>query len=443
MLHQDSGTWTGAGVAGVHDVQSVGMIAYRSRVTRPPTEWELAELLRLAQLRNHDERLTGLLIYDQGYFFQWLEGPESSLFRVWNSIRRDPRHREIEILREQSLPKRFFSDWDMRLARRTRQGFDKMLAVAAAPSDLLNKVQGKPTVLAESAWDHVFADVVVPMLGLQHAVTLPDTGAAEFTPRDLHPAAGIWHANRKAAAELAGALLAPDANECVQYVHDLVADGAKMEPLFREVFEPAARCLGGLLEEGRCDDFNVTLAMGRLQLEVRRLGAASFRDDYVVKPGHAILIAPQPGEPHGLTASMGSELFHRDGWDVSCAYPTTDNALRGLVRDQWFDVLDLSLSGAVLRDRDLQSMRVSIRAAQASSLNPALAILVEGRSFFERPRAYLDVGADLGCVSSTDAVLTAQRLLDALAGARPSVAPFAVSLNHFVQKLVPQVLPKP
>jgi hypothetical protein len=260
-----------------------------------------------------------------------------------------------------------------------------------------------------------------------------------FAPVDLHPAAGIWHASRKAAAELAGALLSPDADESAGYVHRLIGEGADMGPLFREVFEPAARCLGVLLDEGRCDDFNLTLAMGRLQLEVRRLGASLIREDYVIKPGHAILIAPQPGEPHGLTASMGSELFWRDGWDVSCEYPETDSALRGMVRDQWFDVLDLSLSGALLRDESMQAMRLTIRAAQASSLNPALAILVEGRSFFDRPRAYLDVGADVGCISSTDAVLTAQRLLDALATRKHPVAPpIAVSLNHYAHKLMPQ-----
>jgi hypothetical protein len=135
---------------------------------------------------------------------------------------------------------------------------------------------------------------------------------------------------------------------------------------------------------------------------------------------------------------MGSELFWRDGWDVSCEFPNTDSALRGLVRDHWFDVLDLSLSSALLREQELQAMRVTIRAVQASSMNPALAILVEGRSFVERPRAYLDVGADIGCVSSTDAVLTAHRLLDALAATKhTAAAPIAVSLNQYMHKLVP------
>lgn len=439
MLHEQSAAWTGA-MEGVRGDHTIGMLAYRSRAVRPPTEWELSELLRHAQERNNAERITGLLIYDQGYYFQWLEGPEPALMRVWNSVRRDTRHREVEILREQSLPERFFGSWDMRLARRIRQGFDKALIVATAPTDVLKKLRDRPAVLADSTWDRVFADVVLPTLGLKHAVAFPDKRLTEaaFTPHDLHPAAGIWHATRQAAPELAATLLSPDDMECGRYVRRLIDDGAKMEPLFREVFEPAARCLGGFLEEGRCSDFGLTLAMGRLQLEVRRLGASFTREDRAIKPGHAILIAPQPGEPHGLTAAMDSELFWRDGWDVSCEYPTTDNALRGLVRDHWFDVLDLSLSNALLREQELQAMGVTIRAVQAASLNPALAILVEGRPFFERPRAYLDVGADLGCVSSTDAVLTAQRLLDALAVAKhPMATPVTVSFNHFVHKLIP------
>lgn len=441
MLHQDSSTWTAAR-EGTRASQSdpIGMLAYRSRSVNPPSEIELANLLRRAQERNSAENITGLLIYDQGHFFQWLEGPEDALARIWNSIRRDPRHREIEILREQILPERFFASWDMRLARRIRDGFEKALAVAPAPTDLLKKVRGRPAVLADSVWDRVFADVVVPCLGLKHAVPfsdkrIPDPG---FQPGDLHPAAAIWHASRKAASELAGALLSADGNESVLYVHGLVSQGAKIEPLIREVFEPAARCLGELLEDGVCNDFNVSVALGRLQLEVRRLSAGVGRDEYAVRPGHAILIAPQPGEPHGLAATLGSELFWRDGWDVSCEFPSSDNALRGLVRDQWFDVLDLSLSNALLREHELQAMRVTIRAAQASSMNPAIAILVEGRSFFERPSAYLDVGADIGCASSTDAVLTAQRLLDVLASAKHRITPpIAVSLNQYVKELMP------
>jgi len=440
MMHQGYPTWIGAGESvRVAPENTIAMLAYRSRAATSPSDNALGHLLRQAQERNQLEGLTGLLIYDQGHFFQWLEGPEPALIRVWNSIRRDARHRDIEILREQTLPARFFGDWDMRLARRTRGGIENALAVARAPDDVLKKLRTRPSVLTDCAWDRIFADVVVPELGAKHSIDFVARRAsyAEFRPVDLHAAAGIWHASQQAASELASALLAADGNESTLYVHGLIDAGAKIEPLFREVFEPAARCLGDLLGDGGCNDLNVTLALGRLQLEIRRTSSLLMPAQPVIRPGHAILIAPQPGEPHGLAATMGSELFWRDGWDVSCEYPSSDSVLRRLVRDHWYDVLDLSLSNGILREHELQAMRVTIRAAQASSRNPALAILVEGRSFFERPDAYLDVGADIGCVTSTDAVLTAERLLDALASTKhPSVPTMAVSLNHYVQKLI-------
>jgi hypothetical protein len=207
--------------------------------------------------------------------------------------------------------------------------------------------------------------------------------------------------------ELAGVLQGIDAGAAVRYIDALLDQGALLEPLFKEVFEPAARCLGGLWEDDRCDDFNLTLALGRLQVEVHRLGLALLRNVHIVQPGHAILVAPQPGEVHGLSASMGAELFLRDGWDVRREVHADDGALRKILHEQWFDVLDLSLSAALRRDHQLSAMRGTIRAARAASLNPALAVIVDGRSFFECPQAYRDVGADIGC--TTSGLVTAAR----------------------------------
>jgi hypothetical protein len=112
---------------------------------------------------------------------------------------------------------------------------------------------------------------------------------------------------------------------------------------------------------------------------------------------------------------MASELFERSGWDVSCEFPASDAALRELVHDRWFDVLDLSLSGAMRRGHRLQAMGETIVAARASSLNPALVVIVDGRAFFEQPKTYLEVHAHAGCVTVIEAVPAAQQLIDALA----------------------------
>ena len=110
-----------------------------------------------------------------------------------------------------------------------------------------------------------------------------------------------------------------------------------------------------------------------------------------------------------LGSAMASELFSRAGWDVCCEFPDSDAALSRLVHDRWFDVLDLSLSSVFTREQCLPQMAASIRAAHAHSLNPALAVIVDGRLFHERPWAYAKVGADASSCSVMEIVATAQR----------------------------------
>ena len=65
--------------------------------------------------------LSGLLLYDRGFFFQWIEGPDAPLGQVWNSIRRDVRHTDVCVFADQAIPTRLFDAWKMRFAHRGRQ----------------------------------------------------------------------------------------------------------------------------------------------------------------------------------------------------------------------------------------------------------------------------------------------------------------------------------
>jgi hypothetical protein len=264
----------------------------------------------------------------------------------------------------------------------------------------LTGLRALPHVLADAAWDNLLSTFIVPCLSHRHPHSRPERRPT------------LWHAHPQAASELCDILLTH--GDTASYIDRLIDQGADVEPLYAEVFEPTARCLGSLWEEDRCDEFSVTLALGQLQVEVRRLRHTLVREDFATRPGHAVLVAPQPGEPHGLNATMCSELFERDGWDVSCAFPSSDALLNDLVHERWFDVLDLSFSGALCRDRQLNAMRLTIRAAQAASLNPALAVLVDGRTFFEQPLAFLTAGADVGCGRMMDTVPAAEHLLESI-----------------------------
>ena len=55
---------------------------------------------------------------DGGRFLQWLEGPAESVDRIWQSIRVDSRHTDVEILGHMPTTVRCFPDWGMKLGDR-------------------------------------------------------------------------------------------------------------------------------------------------------------------------------------------------------------------------------------------------------------------------------------------------------------------------------------
>ena len=395
--------------ADVFKLSPLSMLVYRSRAVRTPTEPELETLVRDAQARNGREAITGLLIYDQGTFYQWLEGPSASIARVWSSIKHDPRHCDVEILREQVLPKRHFPKWHMRLARRTHERFKIPAPVQNLPPEFVDGRLVPPIVFSIKAWDEILEEVVIPGLKLVHQA---DARAVASVPLS---ASVLWHPRVGAVRELAELLRAVDVGNAGDFINSLVAQGASLNALYQELFEPAARFLGGLWYEDRCTEIDVTMSMSRLQFLARRLSERFEKTSRLFRPGHAVLVVPQPGEAHMLSAGMASELFWRAGWDVSCEFPGNDADLEALVHDHWFDALELSTSTALRREHRLGDIGDTILAAQNASMNRSLAIIVDGRVFVERPQSSVEVGADAGCISVVDCVPAAERLVTSLA----------------------------
>ena len=177
-----------------HRVAPVSMMVYRSRAVVPPSEGELDFLVRQAQNRNHAESITGLLIYDEGYFYQWLEGPSQAVTRVWESIRADPRHYQVEVLREQRIAKRHFGNWNMRLARRANK-ISRIVARGGATVDVAGRL---PLAASIGGWDQILTQVVFPQLKMVHSVDSPSQLDAASSLHPLCSSAGARRAGRPA-----------------------------------------------------------------------------------------------------------------------------------------------------------------------------------------------------------------------------------------------------
>ena len=77
------------------------------------TQQDLKQLLAKARENNQRIGVSGMLIYDQGSFFQVLEGPEESVYKVYDLIGGDPRHDNVQLLMKNIVEDRSFEDWSM------------------------------------------------------------------------------------------------------------------------------------------------------------------------------------------------------------------------------------------------------------------------------------------------------------------------------------------
>lgn len=100
--------------------ETLGYFLYRSTASDGLKPSDLEDILSVARARNAAGGLTGCLHYEDGLFFQWLEGPVSSLKPIVASIMQDVRHRDVTVLGEGNLGHRRFQCWHMRFSDRDR-----------------------------------------------------------------------------------------------------------------------------------------------------------------------------------------------------------------------------------------------------------------------------------------------------------------------------------
>nr|WP_280960048.1 BLUF domain-containing protein [Aquibium carbonis] len=389
-------------------------LVYRSRAVNDLSAGQLRQLTLNSEERNRRESITGIVVYDDSRFFQWLEGPRDSLSRVMCSIRNDPRHTDIEVLSERTSSQRAFGAWNMKLAAAGSGRAPWGHEMIEAPSDLVCELRLRPTsapaLLAKLVPERRPAPGTEPagpatghddaMLGGSTAQTLKQvilTALSQATGLEsgvvrLHPRA----------RELAELLVEADQAAARELIEELNRAEVSITPLYANLLEPAARSLGDLWAQEGCSEFEVTLGLCRILAAARLLGAIEPPHGGRETSGATVLIAPEPGELHHLGAALDEDILWRAGWAPQCEYPTDDRTLQELVSATWFDVVDLSLSAAFQRADWLPRLTKSIADMRRASRNPHLLVVVGGRVFVDRKASAAQVGADLACTTSAD-----------------------------------------
>ncbi len=384
-------------------------VVYRSRAVKSLSAPELHDLTHGSQRRNGRHGITGLMLYDNNRFFQWLEGPAANVDRLMASIHADQRHTDVEVLNKESAEMRTFGSWSMKLASPVAAAAESLRDVIVPPpeivEDLHKRPEAAPALLVKLV--SVTARIVEPALidtvaqmPLENraAAILKNVFVASVIPQLARAAQGYSarHLPRASqrAHELAELLVSADPAGALELIDSMQADGAAIGRMAATLLEPAARRLGDLWNEDFCSEFDVTVGLCRLQAAVRLLmsGCAPRRPSGMRQP--VVLIAPEPGELHRLGAALDRSVLEHAGWSPRCEYPIDDDALDELVNTTWFDVLDLSLSAAFRREQSMARLTETISHARRASRNPGLVVVVGGRMFMEEKAAGVAVGAD-------------------------------------------------
>lgn len=93
-------------------------VFYISEIADSVTDVDVQVILGAAQINNRRLDVTGMLAQSDGHFAQLLEGRLEVVLNMVAKIRKDPRHRALRILLEETIVTRQFSHWAMGLMRR-------------------------------------------------------------------------------------------------------------------------------------------------------------------------------------------------------------------------------------------------------------------------------------------------------------------------------------
>ncbi len=93
--------------------KSLHQIIYVSSANDVLDDDTLLSLLETAREANYQHNITGMMLYHDGNIMQVVEGIESSVNQLMNNILQDPRHHGIQILVNEAIAERSFSEWSM------------------------------------------------------------------------------------------------------------------------------------------------------------------------------------------------------------------------------------------------------------------------------------------------------------------------------------------
>lgn len=189
-------------------------------------------------------------------------------------------------------------------------------------------------------------------------------------------------------------------------IERLRAQGVDHDGLFFDLIAPAARRLGRQWEDDEVSFTDVTIGLVLMHEVIHAMGY-EYRDGPQDAGGvRRVMLSCAPGSQHVLGLSIVAETFRRAGWQVVLEVSPTSRELCHAVRNEWFDLVGLSVS----LDAQLPALPELVARLKAASRNPDTPVLLGGPVFTWRTCVPASFGAHAICIDARDAVALADTL---------------------------------
>ena len=88
-------------------------LIYASKATQYFSQQDIEELLLKSRQNNERINVHGILLYDEGSFFQVLEGEKDGVLDLFDRVSTDTRHDSVVKIIFEAIPEMSFPDWSM------------------------------------------------------------------------------------------------------------------------------------------------------------------------------------------------------------------------------------------------------------------------------------------------------------------------------------------
>lgn len=200
-----------------------------------------------------------------------------------------------------------------------------------------------------------------------------------------------------------------DTDASLKFISSLLDRGVPIESIYLDLISPAAKFLGEMWVEDRCDFAQVTLGSSCLQRTVATLSEKHASQRNLLSRRSAIMLT-MPGDQHTLGSTIAAEFLRRYGWDVECMSPESVDDVYQITQMQEFDIIGFSVSC----DDDIGSLAEVIQSARDAAGSRNIGILAGGRAVIECPDVLDQFDIDATANNGRETVIGAGKVFERL-----------------------------